>query len=478
MSFGEPSRGFGPLVSAACAALLLATSCAPDLGPVARAKTNAKASPEKPGAPSALAVPPPPPLKELLPAFEARAARAKDFALSGERSKELSELFDLAEGGEASGRTQARARRSFAQEADSIRVLEDVARFSEDARLRSIAVYALGQRESQASLTILLKRCKYEKDPSARLEIASALTYLGNHSAIPWIRLTIEDATSPLRQRAGQLAIDFTKRYGRAIAENGGPNFAEIEAPSWAQLVDACRTAERAWRRGAALVAGVATEEDSSTAAAPAKPDPKAEAQLYDARLAQLFVQLQGFQLRPVDDARFILTRMGTHGLPELERALGAKEHYLRNHALEVVRDLGPLARRLAIAVRRLLGDRLSRSLACRTLGRIGDRESAPLCIKLLQTKDPGMRAAAAAALGPMGAREAKPQLERLARDETASMDVRVAAATSLALFELERPWAAWLRERKSAGDYHVPQIDEILDRIEARRVELGRNKR
>jgi hypothetical protein len=53
--------------------------------------------------------------------------------------------------------------------------------------------------------------------------------------------------------------------------------------------------------------------------------------------------------------------------------------------------------------------------------------------------------------------------------DDTAeSMDVRVQAAFSIALFERERPGMRFLRERLQARDYHEPTVRELIDRAEA----------
>ena len=58
--------------------------------------------------------------------------------------------------------------------------------------------------------------------------------------------------------------------------------------------------------------------------------DPVVKA-ILDARIAGLFVDLEGFQLRPVDDARFILTRMGRVALDDLKNAVSAHEPSLES---------------------------------------------------------------------------------------------------------------------------------------------------
>ena len=177
-------------------------------------------------------------------------------------------------------------------------------------------------------------------------------------------------------------------------------------------------------------------------------------------------MDLEGFQLRPVDDARFVLMRLGRRAFPPLRSALGASETYLRNHALEVVTRIGPAAHELAPIIRPLLGDTISRSYACRALAAIGDQEAVPWLLAFLDDTQLEIRCAAAAALGPLRVLEAKPRLEALARDTRTPMDLRVAAASSLAVFELERPWFHWLVELRKKGGYHAPSLDEILDEL------------
>ncbi|MCA8972554.1 MAG: hypothetical protein KDC95_22390, partial [Planctomycetes bacterium] len=62
-----------------------------------------------------------------------------------------------------------------------------------------------------------------------------------------------------------------------------------------------------------------------------------------------------------------------------------------------------------------------------------------------------------------------------LAMDETQAMDLRVAAAGSLALLELDRPWWNWLVSQRKNETYHKDTLDEMLDEIDR---ELDRKRR
>jgi HEAT repeat protein len=132
-----------------------------------------------------------------------------------------------------------------------------------------------------------------------------------------------------------------------------------------------------------------------------------------------------------------------------------------------VVRGLGRAAAPLEGQVLPLLADPLVRGEAARALGELGARPALPHLLQWLQSPDAELRTAAAMALGPLGDRSAVPPLQQRLDDAKEAMDVRVAAAFSLALFENDRPARRFLLERKQKVDYHAPTIDELLDRVE-----------
>jgi hypothetical protein len=225
--------------------------------------------------------------------------------------------------------------------------------------------------------------------------------------------------------------------------------------PTYGQLKDWLRGLHRRWRQAGVVEGG----QWSSN------PDP-----LTAARIAEQLAHLGGFQLRPVDDARFVLLRTGVLSLDLLTEAVQASEPYVRNHALEIVRDLGRPAQPLGAKILPLLADRLSRTYAAQALGSIGAREALPHLLAMLHSPEAELRAAAAEALGPLGSEDAIAPLKAVLGDEKEMMDVRVRAAFSLAIFELERPGFEFLEERKVSGDYHRPTIDELMNRVERQR--------
>src|SRR5690606_36819902 len=190
------------------------------------------------------------------------------------------------------------------------------------------------------------------------------------------------------------------------------------EAPTWDAIEAGLRTLRDRWRATGRLGDEAPAADDATRA-----------------RLAGLLVALQGFQLRPVDDARFVLGRTGRLGVPLLREAVSASEPYLRSHALEVLRDLGPAANDAAPDVLPLLADPLTRNDAARTLGALRATQAVPHLVPWLSAPDIEQRAAAAFALGPIGDRAVLPLLKARMDDPAEALDVRVMAAFSVALF-------------------------------------------
>ncbi|MCA8967269.1 MAG: HEAT repeat domain-containing protein, partial [Planctomycetes bacterium] len=91
----------------------------------------------------------------------------------------------------------------------------------------------------------------------------------------------------------------------------------------------------------------------------------------------------------------------------------------------------------------------------------------APLVRERLHHPDFEVRCAAAGALGPIGDRDAIPELQRLMNDAATPMDLRVQAAFSLAVFELQRPGYRFLQQHLQAGDYHEPTLRELIDAVD-----------
>ncbi len=392
---------------------------------------------EQPSAAQQSPVVPAPRLAPLLPDLEGLAKLAEPPA----DLREVRELFDLAfVPGAADERLAARSRKSLLEHPQARWALEE-GMLHADAAVRAVATFELGQLGLQASILPLLKRVKYEVDPACKVWVAGALARLGNGAGLPLLAAAM--ANEATANDAGAAALTVLK----AAEEDPG------ESPTWEQLQQGIARLQGAWR---------------TTARLHGAPPVTAEPQLVEARIAQHLVALHRFQLRPVEDARFILRRAGSLSLPLLRRCLGASEPFLRSHALEVLAELGRSAASLEDAVLPLLGDELTRADAARALGAMGAVRAFEPLAAMLAGSDLELRVASAAALGMLGDGRAAPLLASVVAAASEPIDLRVQAAYGHALLERSGAGMAFLEARKAAGDYHQPTVLELLDKVAA----------
>jgi len=386
--------------------------------------------------------PQPPPLPALnltpkLPRLQEIAASAPAPADDKElaKARQLLEPAFVSEIGDA--RLAARSRTALLAEPCAGEVLEEALQH-ESAEVRAGAAFELGGLDRPAAIVPLVLRLKYEPDPTVLVWVADALARRGCGAGIDPLLGALRVATTA--DLAGQRAILLLR------AHDMDPG----EAPTWDAIEAGLRTLRDRWRATGRLGDEAPAADDATRA-----------------RLAGLLVALQGFQLRPVDDARFVLGRTGRLGVPLLREAVSASEPYLRSHALEVLRDLGPAANDAAPDVLPLLADPLTRNDAARTLGALRATQAVPHLVPWLSAPDIEQRAAAAFALGPIGDRAVLPLLKARMDDPAEALDVRVMAAFSVALFELDRPAYRFLQDLRARGAYHEPTLAELIDTID-----------
>lgn len=356
-----------------------------------------------------------------------------------ERMDSLRDLMETAfVPGAVSQHLAEMAKASLPQEEGAFWILEEGLEH-EDPVVRSNAAYQLGQMGSHASLLPLLLRLKYEQDPAVSSWLAGALAELGNHAGLPFLSAAMRRADTA--QSAGLIAIDILQRAGRDPGEE----------PTYDELIAGMEQLHAEW-----LETGVAGEV----------PEPDALAR---ARFAYHLLNLMEFQLRPVDNARFVLARSGTLAVPFLHMTVNAEEDYLRIHSLEVVVQLGRIAQPLAPDILPLLGDSLCAPTAVQALGAVGAVEALPHLLAILRDGGPELRIAVAGALGPLGAPESVPILAPLVADENESMDLRVNAAFSLGLLEDGGAGRDFLEKCRDEGLYHESTLAELLDKLDQR---------
>ncbi len=402
----------------------------------------AQASPAK----TAVHAPPQPELRDVLSELQKRAA-AGPLAPDADRLAELRDVIETAWiPDRATSQLRAKAASSLSDEKDIDWALEE-ALLNADPNVRMHAAEMLGKRGRRAAIPMLAVRLRsigYENDEKVRCAIMVALARLGVLGLIEELNGWMQRPEAA--QVAGLAAIDVLR------AANRDPG----ESPSYADLEQGILALAKEWRE-----TGV-PPEDSKLPTGPAAADP-----LLNARIAKLLVDLQEFQLRPVDETRFVLTHTGRLGLPLLHDALHAEQPYLRTHGLEIALGLEKVAHETVPDVMPLLNIQLDAPLAAKTLGAIGAHEAFDNLIEMLGSDRIEYRAAAANALGRLGDLRAVDGLLSHLRDEAEVVDVRVQAAYGLALLD---PGVRYLDDLLTRGAYHEPTLRELLDDIHARR--------
>lgn len=385
---------------------------------------------------------PPLPKLELAPQLDAlkRLAASRPAADAAEL-RAATEFAELAVGlVETDERTTLRAERALLEHPAVLAALAPLLAHEQPA-VRTRAAWLLGRSGQPLAQFPLLLRLKDETDATTVYWIAEALLRCGNDTGLDWLLAGMQhDATA---EAAGLVAIEVCRALDLPLAEQ----------PTYAELQDHLRPLAEHWRRtGIGRRRGVPP------------PDPAA----VDAIVAAHLIATEGTQLRPVDEARFVLTRSGRLALPLLQRVLSAAEPYLRTMALQVLAGIGPPAHEAADAVLPLLGDPLTASYAIRTLGEIGAGMAAKHLRARLTVPDSELRAAAAAALGLLRDQQALPPLRSLLAADGEPADVRVQAAFAVLCFGRDQAAEDYLLERQRQGDYHAPTLQRLRERLAA----------
>lgn len=364
---------------------------------------------------------------------------AKRPAVPEAAQKEVKELAEIAlQRVEADPRTAARAERALLDHPHAAFALEP-ALADDKPEIRRRAAWLVGRTGRSVLQIPLLLRLKYELDPDAVLWVADALQHLGNDSGLLWLDAAMGQEKTA--DQAGQLAIAICQERGRKVSE----------PPTYAELQKSMREFDAAWKRtGVGGRPGVAA------------PDP-VELQ---ARFAEHLATTEGFQLRPIDDARYVLTRSGRLPLPLLKKAVGASEQYLRVMALEVLAEVGPCLRDAGPDVVPLLGDPLTSAHAVRALGEIGEATAVPFLRPLLASLDGELRCAAVQSLGLLKDQASAGELKKILADTGESLDVRVGAAFGVLCLGPDPAAEAFLAEREQKRDYHEQMLQRLREKL------------
>ena len=395
-------------------------------------------------APQQALMPALPPL-QLQPRIEQlkQLGAGADLALDAATKKELQEYADIAlQLVEADERTAARAERSLLEHASVDAILAPMLKH-ENPAVRSRAAWLLGKSGQSIAQFALVLRLKDEQDGNVALWIAEALHRLGNDAGLVWIDggMNVEVTA----QQAGSMAIELLREDGAQLSEQ----------PTWDELQRALRERTQQWRR-----TGKSCRDGT-------QPFDEARAR---AILARHLSITESFLLRPIDEAKYVISRSGVHGLSTLQIALSASEPYLRSVALQILPELGRAALPLCPHVLPLLGDPLTQFYAMRALGELGCSEAAPHLIARLDARETEARASAAGALGLLGDATIAQRLSQRMVDPAQPLDVRVQCAFALCMLRDDKDAAAFLTEREQKGDYHKDELAILQARLRAGR--------
>jgi HEAT repeat protein len=307
-----------------------------------------------------------------------------------------------------------------------------------EAWLRRLCVWHLGHTTQDRCVPRVVLRLKYEQDHEAFIWIAVTLARFGNFSGL--------DALLDLARRGTPEGESARAQLAALEAEYGRPGN-ELRA-----LWNSSR----------------ATELPQHT------PSPALRAAVWT-----WIAELSGehFQLRGVDDARYVLARLGPWAVDEVAAALADEDWHARLHCAQVLERMGPRAASAGPALLRTLSEPLLAPAAAEALGRVGYPPAEPA---LIRASEPGnayeLRVGAVIALGRLGLATSADALRARFAEATdpALADLRLAAATSLVLLDHGDEVADWL-VAQLAGDGDAAGAEVALESWIERGVDAGR---
>lgn len=264
---------------------------------------------------------------------------------------------------------------------------------AEEPWLRANCAYALGLSRADSVLPRLVLRLKYEKDHATAFWIADAVARFEHLAGVDgMLAVWSETDDAPLKAQAEARLIELTAARG---------------------CKDARELVER-WH--AATLAPPATEFVPSPAAV-------AEGWRWIGRLGQ-------WNLRDVDDARFVLVRLEEWVVPMLAEALRDQDVYVRLHAAQVLERRGPRGRGARAALEAALDEPRIAAMAANALGALDDELAAESLERAVASRDAELEIAALRALEKLAVARSLPLLQRVFV-ETKAIDVRQAAAAA-----------------------------------------------
>lgn len=301
---------------------------------------------------------------------------------------------------------------------------------------REVAIEFLGLLASPRSAESLLTLLESSDEPWQRAHAAWRLASSDQDWVVPrmLLRLKYETDFDTVIWLAKTLA-----HYGND-AGLGALSVIAAEAPN-----DTLRASALARREEIARAAGASSADELqrawNAAEPPAFPQPDRSAR-FDREVLRWIDRFREFQLRGVDDARFLLERMGTRAAELLGLALSDSNLYIRLHAAQSLKRMGRRGEAAGPALLERLDDPEIAPMAAEALGAVGYAPAQPRLAQLAGGP-PGvaldLRLAALRGLGGFADREATAgdasalTALRAALDPSGPLEIQQAAAESLA---------------------------------------------
>lgn len=300
------------------------------------------------------------------------------------------------------------------------RPLVDAAVEAPEGWLRAVCAWAIGRTSDDRFLPRLVLPLKYETDYDTVVWLASTLAAFGNYAGLDGLS-TVAASAEPESARVEAVAL-----------------LAELATK--AGVEDGAALAER-WRSPRA----------GSLPGAERPPSPRLELALWRTveRLSS-----EHFQLRGVDDARFVLSRQPPWGAELVAQALHDTDVYVRLHAAQVLERMGGRARGVGPALVDALREPRIAPAAAEALGSVGyEPAETPLREALAGAADHELRVAAARGLGRLGAPAAVAALRAVFDTGDEPRDLRRVAAGALVELGEGDHVAAFLLEELAGED-------------------------
>ncbi len=278
--------------------------------------------------------------------------------------------------------------------------------------LRSWCAWYVGNMNQDQCVPRLLLRLRYEKDPSTFLWLSRALLHYRNYAGLAALSdLASRGAVEQQRATATELLSDAAQAAGVDVDQLqslwGSAQATDLPQPEPSVLLR-----QAVWR----LVEELSEEH---------------------------------FQLRGVDDARYVLSRMGPWTALEIAPALGDVDAHVRLHVAQVLERMGPRAVATGPFLLAALDDLRVAPAAAEALGRVGYPPAVPALIQKCSPTSPHeLRVAALRALGRTGLSEGLMALQSAFDESGAPADLRQAAATGLVLLDSGEAVVPWLLQQ------------------------------